>query len=143
MYVQRGCNRHMCKTTTSWKLCMEWKDGTTSWEPLADLKESNPVEVAKYATTHGISVEPAFAFWVLVYTLRRRNCIVAAVNARYYRQTHKFGIEIPKTFQDCLRIICKNCNTLWQDAISKELVKVQVAFLEFPEDGKLPPTTFQ
>ena len=140
MYVQRDLNRHMRKTTQGWKLCVEWKDGTTSWERLADLKESNPVEVAEYATTHSIDVEPAFAWWV-PYTLRRRNIIVA-VNARYHMQTHKFGIEVPKTFEDCLRIDRENGNTHWQDAICKEMAQVQVAF-EVLEDGKLPPPTFQ
>jgi hypothetical protein len=28
------------KTTKGWKLCEEWKDGTTSWVPLSTLKES-------------------------------------------------------------------------------------------------------
>ncbi|KAI2491971.1 Reverse transcriptase (RNA-dependent DNA polymerase) [Fragilaria crotonensis] len=142
MYVQRGSNRHIRKTTKGWKLCVEWKDGTTSWERLADLKELNPVEVAEYAMAHGIlDCEPAFAWWV-PYTLRRRNRIIAAVNARYHKRTHKFGIEVPKTFEDCLRIDRANGNTLWQDAIRKEMAKVQVAF-EVLEDGTLPPPTFQ
>lgn len=58
---------------------MEWKDGTTSWERLADVKESNPVELAEYAMAHGIDGEHAFAWWV-PYTLQRRNRIIAAVN---------------------------------------------------------------
>ncbi|KAI2504635.1 Reverse transcriptase (RNA-dependent DNA polymerase) [Fragilaria crotonensis] len=141
MYVQRGSNRHMRKTTKGWKLCVEWKDGTTSWERLADIKESNPVELAEYAMTHGIDSEPAFAWWV-PYTLRRRNRIIAAVNARYHKRTHKFGFEVPKTFDDCLRIDRENGNTLWQDAIRKEMAKVQVAF-EVLGDGTLPPPTYQ
>jgi hypothetical protein len=28
MYVQRGSNRHIRKTTKGWKLCVEWKDGS-------------------------------------------------------------------------------------------------------------------
>jgi hypothetical protein len=28
--------------TKGWKLCVKWKDSTTSWEQLADLKESYP-----------------------------------------------------------------------------------------------------
>jgi hypothetical protein len=44
MYIKHGSNRHMKKTNKGWKLCIEWKDGSTSWERLADLKESNPVK---------------------------------------------------------------------------------------------------
>ncbi|KAI2493823.1 Reverse transcriptase (RNA-dependent DNA polymerase) [Fragilaria crotonensis] len=122
MYVQRGSNRHFRKTTKGWQLCVEWKDGSTSWERLADLKESNPVQVADYAVAHGIENEPAFAWWV-PFTLGRRNRIIAAINSRYHKRTHKFGLEVPKTYEDCIRIDRENGNTLWQDAIRKEMAK--------------------
>ena len=59
-------------------LCIQWKDGTTSWERLADIKESNPIEVAEYAVAQGIDHEPAFAWWV-PHTLKKRNRMMAAV----------------------------------------------------------------
>ena len=34
-----------CKSTKGWMLCVQWKDGSASWEKLSDLKESYPVEV--------------------------------------------------------------------------------------------------
>jgi hypothetical protein len=34
------------KATTGWDLEVEWKDGTTSWLPLKELKETNAVEVS-------------------------------------------------------------------------------------------------
>jgi hypothetical protein len=43
MYIKHGSNKKMSKTTKGWHLCVESKDGTTNWERLADLKESNPV----------------------------------------------------------------------------------------------------
>lgn len=70
MWVTLGSNKQMQKTTKGWQLCVEWRDGSTSWERLADLKESNPIEVVTYATTHGIDTEPAFAWWV-PYTLKK------------------------------------------------------------------------
>jgi len=33
-------------TTKGWKLLVSWKDGSTSWVPLKDMKDSFPVEVA-------------------------------------------------------------------------------------------------
>ena len=59
-------------TTVGWKLCVTWKDGTTSWEILTDLKESYPVVVAECAVSCGIDDEPAFARWV-PYTLKQYN----------------------------------------------------------------------
>jgi hypothetical protein len=38
MYIKVGSNKKIRNTTKGWHLCVEWKDGTTSWERLADLK---------------------------------------------------------------------------------------------------------
>ncbi len=86
---------HIRKTTKGWKLCVEWKDKSTSWETLANLKESYPVDVAEYAVTSGIDKEPAFGWWV-PHVLKKRQRIISAVNRRYLKTTHKFGIRIPK-----------------------------------------------
>eukprot|EP00804_Cyclotella_cryptica_P002927 CCRYP_013278-RA/>CCRYP_013278-RA protein AED:0.25 eAED:0.29 QI:0/0/0/1/1/1/2/0/233 len=50
----------LCRTTVGWLLCCQWKDGSTSWEKLSDLKESHPVQTAEYAAAQGIDHEPAF-----------------------------------------------------------------------------------
>jgi hypothetical protein len=60
MYIKHGSNKKVRKKTKGWHLCVEWKDGTTSWDRLADLKESNPVEVAEYAATKILLNTPAF-----------------------------------------------------------------------------------
>jgi hypothetical protein len=91
MYIKVGSNIQIRKTPKGWHLCVEWKHGTTSWERLADLKESNPVEVAAYAATKNLHDEPAFAWWV-PHVLKKRNRIIAAVIKRYHKRTHKFGI---------------------------------------------------
>jgi len=51
-------------TTSGWELCVQWKEGTTRWLKLKDLKESYPVQVAEYAVTNKIAEEPAFKWWV-------------------------------------------------------------------------------
>ena len=99
----------MRKTTKGWRLCVRWRDGTTSWERLADLKESNPVEVAEFSVAQGIANEPAFSWWVPC-TLRKRNSIIAAVNKRTLKRTHKFGIQFPKNVDDARRTDEENGN---------------------------------
>jgi hypothetical protein len=44
-----------------WKLLVQWKDKTTSWIPLKDMKESKPVEAVEYVVANKLSLEPAFA----------------------------------------------------------------------------------
>ena len=41
------------KTTKCWFLYVQWRAGTSTWESLAALKESKPVEVAEYAISQG------------------------------------------------------------------------------------------
>ena len=132
-------NRHYRKTTKGWELCAKWRDGTTSWQRLADLKESYPIEVAEFAVAHDIHDEAAFAWWV-PYVLAKRNRIISAVNRRYHKRTHKYGIEVPKTFDDCVRIDQENGNTLWQDAVRQEMAKVRIAFRTLDKDEAVPPT---
>ena len=40
--VLRGRSSKL-KTTKGWHLCVQWKDGTTTWERLSDLNESRPI----------------------------------------------------------------------------------------------------
>jgi hypothetical protein len=62
MYIKHGSNKKVRKTTKGWNLCVEWKYGTTSWESLVDLKESNPVEVAEYAAAKILLDTPSFVW---------------------------------------------------------------------------------
>jgi hypothetical protein len=65
-------------TTRGWFLLVQWRDGSTSWEKLKDLKASNPVEVAEYAVANRIAEEPAFKWWV-PHVLRRRHRFISKV----------------------------------------------------------------
>ena len=42
--------RHLRQTTVGWKLLVEWANSSCQWIDLKLLKESNPVQVAEYAT---------------------------------------------------------------------------------------------
>ena len=88
------------------------ENGSTSWEALKDLKESNPVEVAEYAVGAKLVSEPAFAWWV-PFTLKRRDRIIAKIDARFVKKTHKFGIAVPTTVNEALQMDKENGNTLW------------------------------
>ena len=109
-----------------------------TWERLADLKESNPIEVAKYAKSRQIDDQPAFAWWV-AYTLKCRDHIISAVKSRYHKRTHKFGIQIPKTVAEAYELDKENNNTLWRDALAKEMATVSVAFDVLHDGREIPP----
>jgi hypothetical protein len=48
------------RTTTGWKINVEFMDGMTAWLPLKDVKESNPIELAEYAILNRIDDKPTF-----------------------------------------------------------------------------------
>jgi hypothetical protein len=130
--------RRMCQTTVGWKFLVEWANGSRQWIDLKILKESNPVQVAEYAIARNIGEEPAFAWWV-PYILRKRDVIILAVNSRVRRASHKYGIEVPSSVKHAIEIDRKNKNTLWQDALAKEMGNVCVAFKILSPNTKAPP----
>jgi hypothetical protein len=138
MHIKHGINKKVRKTTKGWHLCVEWKYGTTSWEHLVDLKESKPVEVADYATAKSLLNTPDF-FWWDPHVLKKRTIIIAAVTKLYHTRTHKFGIEVPKNWDDCVRLDKENDNTLWQDSARKEMKNVRIVFKILNGEEPAPP----
>jgi hypothetical protein len=123
-------------TTRGWKLLVQWKDSSMSWVPLKDMKESHPIEVAEYAVVNKIVEEPAFAWWAKK-VLRKRDRIIRKVKARYWQRTHKYGILVPKTVDEALRIDQETGTTFWAVAIEKEMKAIKPAF-EFKDDDVMP-----
>jgi hypothetical protein len=113
-----------------------------TWIALKDLKESYPVQLAEYAVITRISEEPAFAWWV-PFTLRKRNRILSKVKSKYWVRTHKFGIKIPKNALEARALDLENGDTLWWDAICKEMRNVRPAFEVWDKDRNEIPVGYQ
>ena len=79
-----------------------------------------------------IDGEPAFKWWCKD-VLRRRNRYVAKVKSRYWKTSHKFGIRLPHSVEEALRIDRDTGTNHWREAIKKEMVHVRPAFQ--PWDG--------
>ena len=60
---------------------VEWRDGSYDWVALKDLKESYPVELAKYAQERKIDDEPAFAWWV-PHVIRKQKRILQKIKSK-------------------------------------------------------------
>ena len=65
-----------------------------------------------------------------------------AVNARYLKRTHKFGIEVAKTVKEALEIDKRTGTTFWRDAIALEVKNMNVAFQDL-EEGEIVPVGYQ
>ncbi len=127
--VVKGSPSKHCNTY-GWKICCQWKDGSTTWESPKDLKESHPLEMAQYAVTQGIDHKPVFNWWV-PQVLRLRKHIISLVKnwkMSYLKKNMKFGVEVPTLVDHALKINKRNGNTPWADAITKEMKDVRIAF---------------
>ena len=125
--VSQNGNKVRCQTTKGWFLQVQWKDGTDSWVPLKELKESHLVQVAEYAQSAQLLDVPAFAWWA-PYALKKRDQIIAKVVSRTQKKSHKYGIEVPHNVRHAHELDKINGNSLWADAIRLEMGEVQVAF---------------
>ena len=111
-YDQNGARKRVV-TTQGWEICIVWKDGSTSWLPLKEIKSSNPNELAEYAVAENLSDEPAFTWWVPTIMRMRRRMISRLKNSQKIRKRTKFGIVIPTTIEKAKALDLENGNYLW------------------------------
>ena len=129
--------RKRVRTTKGWDIQVEWTDGTRTWVSLKDLKEANPIDLAEYAKARGIDDEPAFAWWVN-WTLKKRDMIINNIRARIPKKAMKFGVVVPGSVDEAIKLDEKNGNDFWKNAIVKELKNVIIAFRLLEPDEHLP-----
>lgn len=140
--TSKGAPKKRKKTTKGWELLIKWKDGSTNWIALKDMKESFAVETAEYSKSRDIHNEPAFAWWV-PHVLKKKKIIIAKIKSAYWQTTHKYGMKIPKTVQEALAIDKENGDTLWWDSIIKEMDNVRIAFEEWKRKEADIPKGYQ
>ena len=112
-----NCTRRRRRTTAWWEVLIRWKDGSTTWNCMKDIKDSYPIQMAEYARDHGLSKKPAFCWWV-DFVLNRRKRSLSKVKSKYWLKTHKYGIRIPKTVKEALEIDNDNGNHLYLRILS-------------------------
>ena len=130
--ISKNGNRVPKITTVGWELLVEWKDGSSDWVKLKDIKQSNPIEVAEYALGNDLAEEPAFKWWVSD-VMKRRKLFVNKVKSRYWKTTHKFGIRLPHSVEEALAIDRETGTDYWERAIEKEVRNVMSAFEKRPD----------
>jgi hypothetical protein len=130
------------ETTKGWEILVQWKDGSTTWVALKDMKESYPLQLAEYAVLNRIAEEPAFKWWVK-HALKKRNRIIGKINSKYWVRTHKYGIKIPKNVKQAIAFDEENGNSQWKDAIAKEMKNVRPAFEVWEKDIRELPVGYQ
>jgi len=137
LQISHNGNLHPRRTTQGYLLCVQWKDGSTSWEHLKDMKEAYPTRVAEFAVSQGIQNLPGFRWWV-PQALKQKNRIVNNIKSRFKKKTHKYGIQVPANVEEAYQIDRETNTDFWHQAIMKEMKNNAVAF-RFLEDGEQIP----
>ena len=127
-------------TTKGWDMQIRWKDQSTSWIALSNIKESFPVQAAEYAVANNIAHMPAFRWWVKP-ILKKRETLIAKINTKrpHRKGRMKFGVIVPDSVEHALELDRMNGNTLWFDAIQKEMQNNKIAFKLLQRGAKPPP----
>ncbi len=97
--------------------------------------------MTEYAVAQGINDKPAFNWWANA-VLQKHGHIIALVKkriARFLRKMHKFGIDVPCSVAEAYALDKKNRNTLWADAIAKEMKKMSGSHSNFWRMEKRSP----
>ena len=128
-------------TTKGWKIRVRWNDLSSTWVPMGLLKNAEPLMLAEYAKVMKLHLEPAFRWWV-PHTLKKKSRFLSKVKALLHKNSLKFGVVVPRTIKHALQLDAENGNTLWKDAISKEMSNVKIAFKFKPKDDR-PPVGFK
>jgi hypothetical protein len=135
--VSQNGNILMWRTMKGWHLCVKWKDGSTSWKPLKDLKEAYPVQVAEYAISRGLADCIAFKWWI-PHTIKHATRIIKSIKSRVHKKTHKYGIRDPRTIKEAYEIDQETNTDYWHQAILKEMKNNAIAFRFLEPDEHIP-----
>jgi hypothetical protein len=79
----RSGTKRRKETTKGWEILVQWKDGSTTWVMLKDMKNSYPVQLAEDATQRRIVGDSAFASWIQ-HVLNKQNCIYRKAQSKVF-----------------------------------------------------------
>ena len=113
---------------SSYNVMIVWEDNSKSFEPLSVIAADSPVTCALYAKRAGLLDTPG---WKRFKTIaRREKKMLRMANqaklASFRRApTYQFGVQVPRTPQEAIRLDGENGNTLWQDSMALEMSQLQ------------------
>ena len=124
--------------TKQWDIRAKWEDRTETWEPLAEFWRNDPMTVAVYAKEHDLLETPGWKrFCPYVKNQKKVNQMTKQSILCSMRQAirYRFGVRVPKTPREAMELNAKNGNSLWRDAIKKELDQLN-EYGTFSSQGK-------
>ena len=104
---------------------IRWDTGEESWEPMEWIKKDDPVTLAKYARDKGLLDKGPWK-WAKRYAKddKKLNRMLRNMNAskkKARKVKFKFGVRIPRNYEEAMMFDKINGNTKWADACKTEI----------------------
>ena len=119
-------------------LQVEWESGEVTYEPLTLISKDDPITCAVYAKKHDLLDTTGWKHLKRYAKTSKR--LIRAVKQSRIRQVrasarYQHGFQVPKDYNDAIRLDKGNSNTHWQDAMDLELTQIH-EYKVFKDTGK-------
>ena len=116
----------------------EWESGEVTYESLTLISKDDPITCAVYAKKHDLLDTTGWKHLKryaktskrLIRAVKQSRICQVRASARY-----QHGFQIPKDYNDAMRLDKENSNTPWQDAMDLELTQMH-EYKVFKDTGK-------
>ena len=123
---------------SKYNVMVEWESGEVTYEPLTLVSEDDPTTCAVYAKKHDLLDITGWKHLKRYAKTSKR--LIRAVKQSRIRQVrasarYQHGFQVPKDYNDAIRLGKENSNTHWQDAMDLELTQIH-EYKVFKDTGK-------
>ena len=123
---------------SKYNVMVEWESGEVTYEPLTLISKNDPITCAVYAKKHDLLDTTGWKHLKRYAKTSKR--LIRAVKQSRIRQVrasarYQHGFQVPKDYNDAMRLDKENGNTHWQDAMDLELTQIH-EYKVFKDTGK-------
>ena len=123
---------------SKYNVMVEWESGEVTYEPLTLISKNDPITCAVYAKKHDLLDTTGWKHLKRYAKTSKR--LIRAVKQSRIRQgrasaRYQHGFQVPKDYNDAIRLDKENSNTHWQDAMDLELSQIH-EYKVFKDTGK-------
>ena len=123
---------------SKYNVMVEWESGEVTYEPLTLISKDDPITCAVYAKKHGLLDTTGWKHLKRYAMTSKR--LIRAVKQSRIRQVrasarYQPGFQVPKGYNDAIRLDKENRNRHWQDAMDLELTQIH-EYKVFKDTGK-------
>ena len=141
LFIEKYAARKRDDGSTDIVFKVQWLGGDKSWIKMSDLRLHDPLLVLRYGLRHQITRKPG---WEWVENFVNNDGELSQIIHAYKVSkeiSYKFGVQVPNSTQDALRLDSASEEKLWHKAIEAELQQINdyKTFRILEENEPIPP----